>query len=37
MPSSTSDRGRRNVMLALAHGAIALGILALFFWVQAHR
>jgi hypothetical protein len=29
--------GRRNVMLALAHGAVALAILALFVWVQAHK
>jgi len=28
---------RRNIRLALAHAAIALGFLAWFVWAQVHR
>ena len=31
------EQHRRNVRLALAHVAIALGFLAWFVWAQVHR
>lgn len=31
------ERGRRSVRLAIIHALIAVGFMAAFMWVQAHR
>lgn len=36
-PSDRAARARRNVILGVAHALVAVGIVALFFYVQTQR
>jgi 3-deoxy-D-manno-octulosonic acid (KDO) 8-phosphate synthase len=36
-PGEASRKARRSVMLALVHVALAVGVLALFVFVQSHK
>ena len=36
-PEQDPRRARRNVVLALVHVALAVGIMLLFMWTQAHK
>ncbi|TDU25748.1 hypothetical protein DFR24_4193 [Panacagrimonas perspica] len=36
-PDEASRKARRSVMLALVHVALAVGILALFVFMQSHK